>query len=152
MDKIYKQSMGKLVTFLVPTKNKDGQLYENKSDWKVCAWWSKFLETNEKIGFENPERDIDLGGLLRWLQVSVMPNIKNLERIGYRFGFDIYKMMKEFPIDEFSKKQERLYNNLNTKKVSDDDNSNVAQALRKQNQRLTKEVERAFQRFKDKGY
>ena len=45
-----------------------------------------------------------------------MPNIKNLERIGYRFGFDIYKMMKEFPIDEFSKKQERLYNNLNTKR------------------------------------
>ena len=76
-----------------------------------------------------------------------MPNIKNLERIGYRFGFDIYKMMKEFPIDEFSKKQERLYNNLNTKKVSDDDNSNVAQALRKQNQRLTKEVETSISAF-----
>ncbi|HEM3185275.1 replication initiation factor domain-containing protein [Streptococcus suis] len=152
VDKVYKQSMSKLVTFLVPTKNKDGQLYENKSDWKVCSWWSKFLETDEKIGFENPERDIDLGGLLRWLQVSVMPNIKNLERIGYRFGFDIYSMMKDFPIDEFSKKQERLYNSLNTKKVSNIDNSNVAQAIRKQNQQVTREVERAFQRFKDKGY
>ena len=152
VDKVYKQSIGKLVTFLVPTKNKDGQLYENKSDWKVCPWWSKFLETDEKIGFENPERDIDLGGLLRWLQVSVMPNIKNLERIGYRFGFDIYSMMKDFPIDEFSKKQERLYNSLNTKKVSNIDNSNVAKAIRKQNQQVTREVERAFQRFKDKGY
>ena len=152
VDKVYKQSMGKLVTFLVPTKNNEGQLYENKSNWKVCPWWSKFLETDEKIGFENPERDIDLGGLLRWLQVSVMPNIKNLERIGYRFGFDIYQMMKDFPIDEFSKKQERFYNSLNIKKVSNADNSNVAQAIRKQNQQVTREVERAFQRFKDKGY
>ena len=134
------------------TSQQNRQLYENKSDWKVCPWWSKFLETDEKIGFENPERDIDLGGLLRWLQVSVMPNIKNLERIGYRFGFDIYSMMKDFPIDEFSKKQERLYNSLNTKKVSNIDNSNVAKAIRKQNQQVTREVERAFQRFKDKGY
>ena len=52
----------------------------------------------------------------------------------------------------FQRNRKDFYNNLNTKKVSDDDNSNVAQALRKQNQRLTKEVERAFQRFKDKGY
>ena len=87
-----------------------------KAIGKFVLGGQNFQKQMRKIGFENPERDIDLGGLLRWLQVSVMPNIKNLERIGYRFGFDIYKMMKEFPIDEFSKKQERLYNNLNTKK------------------------------------
>ena len=77
VDKVYKQSIGKLVTFLVPTKNKDGQLYENKSDWKVCPWWSKFLETDEKIGFENPERDIDLGGLAQ--MVTSFSNAKYQE-------------------------------------------------------------------------
>lgn len=152
VDFVYKSSMRAIIEFLKPTKNEKGEVFQNKSDWTVCNWWNDFLKIDDKIKFDNPEYDIDLGGLLHWLQVYVMPNIKNLERIGLRFGFDIYKMMREYEIEEFSKKQERLFNNLNNQKINSNDSLAVAKAKKSKNNQIIREVERAFHRFKDGGY
>lgn len=144
VDYIFKKSARKIIEFLVPKKIE-------KEYWKTCKWWEEFLQTDEKIKFDNPERDINLGGLLKWLSVSVMPNIKNLERIADRFGFDIYKMMKDYEVLEFSKKQERLNNELKLKKAVQGSSVNVLNAIGKQNKSMIRNVEREFQKFKEQG-
>lgn len=103
--------MRNVVEFLVPTKNKSGKKYKNKDKWQVCRWWQSFLGTAEKVKLGDAERDVDLAGMLNWLRVEVVPSLRLLEKLGVEKGFDIYRLIKQCEIGDFSKKQERLYNN-----------------------------------------
>ena len=64
-----------------------------------------------KVDLGNPEKDLDFGRLLQWLRVSVVPSLKMLEELGEEKGFDIYQIIKNIEVDEYSKKQNRLLNN-----------------------------------------
>lgn len=114
VDYVFKTTMRDIIEFLDKKKDK------NKSRWPVCKWWNDFLEIDDKISFDNHERDVMLADLLAWLQVAVIPNIKLLEIIGERRGFDIYKLLQTIDYTkEFSKKQNRLFNNAMS--LSDDE-------------------------------
>ena len=91
----------------------------NKNRWYKTRWWEKFLEYDETIDFSLAERDVDLGELLEWLRVAVLPSLSLLEKIGDERGFDIYEVIKKAPkTTELSKKQNRLY--VNSKTLSDE--------------------------------
>lgn len=83
---------------------------KNKARWETVDWWSDFLKDAEKVSLTDPERDLDLGRLLRWLRIAVVPSLKLLEEIGKEKNFDIYSLMQNAEIGHFSKKQERLKN------------------------------------------
>ena len=108
LGKIYLGVLRGLVEFLNPTKNKNGNLYKNKDNWRVCPWWERFLSRCEKvqIGSDAP-RDVSLSELLKWVRVSVLPNLRLLEQIGLENGFDIYHVIKQCDV-KFAKKQKRL--------------------------------------------
>lgn len=108
---VFMDSMRDIVEFLEPTKTQEKEIHKNKNRWKVSPWWSKFLDGAGKVKLGEPERDLDLGGLLRWLRVSVVPALKLLELLGQEKDFDIYEIIKEIEITGFSKKQKRLFNN-----------------------------------------
>lgn len=103
--KVYMGTLRKTVEFLVPSKvNKD------KKTWKVEAKWEKFLQGCEKITLSNPERNLDLGRLLRWIRVAVVPSLHLLDELGKQRGFDIYELIKACKISDYQKKQKRLFN------------------------------------------
>lgn len=102
---LYKGLMRNAIEFLKVSKSN-----KNKSYWLVVDWWEKFLDGAGKCSVSEPERDIDLGRLLRWLRVAVVPSIHLLDDIGQVKGFDIYGMIKGCEVDEYAKKQERLKN------------------------------------------
>ena len=79
-----------------------------RSYWSVVDWWADFLDGAEKASLAEPERDIDLGRLLRWIRVSVVPSLHLLDEIGRNKGFDIYEEIKKCVIGPYAKKQERL--------------------------------------------
>lgn len=100
---LYKGLMRNCIEFLRASRT-----IKNKSYWQVCEWWEKFLEGAEKCSVTEPERDLDLGRLLRWLRISVVPSLHLLEDIGKEKGFDIYDLIKSCYIKPYAKKQERL--------------------------------------------
>ncbi|MRL88003.1 hypothetical protein GJI80_09055 [Lactococcus lactis subsp. cremoris] len=108
---VFMDTMRDIVEFLEPTKTQEKEVHKNKSRWKVSAWWEKFLDGAGKVELGEPERDLDLGGLLRWLRVSVVPALKLLEELGEEKDFDIHEIIKEIAPPEYSKKQNRLFNN-----------------------------------------
>lgn len=100
---LYKGLMRNCVEFLRASRT-----IKNKSYWQVTEWWEKFLEGAEKCSVTEPERDLDLGRLLRWLRISVVPSLHLLEDIGKEKGFDVYDLIKSCYIKPYAKKQERL--------------------------------------------
>lgn len=104
VDKLYKDTFRNIIEFLERSSD------TNKSRWKVCDWWEDFLSYETKYTFINHERDLDIGAMLKWIKVSVMPSIKILELICDEFGYDIYTLLRNFNFEKgFSKKQNRLY-------------------------------------------
>ena len=71
-----------IVEFLEPTKTQEKAIHKNKNRWKISKWWQDFLDGAGKVELGEAERDLDLGGLLRWLRVSVVPALKLLEELG----------------------------------------------------------------------
>lgn len=115
IDKIFKTSLRDLLEILTPRKSE-----KNKSRWAKTKWWEDFLEFDEKIDFGKQDLNIELGELLNWLQVAVLPSLSLLEKIGLERDFDIYELLKKAKKpNEFSKKQSRLYSK--SFDVSDDD-------------------------------
>lgn len=102
---IYKGLMRNAIEFLKVNRSN-----KNKNYWQVCGWWEQFLEGAEKCSLAEPERDLDLGRLLRWVRVAVTPSLHLLDEIGQRRGFDIYELIKSCSIPIYAKKQERLKN------------------------------------------
>lgn len=100
---LYKGLMRNAIEFL-----KASRTNKNRSYWKVCGWWEKFLDGAEKCKLTTPERDLDIGRLLRWLRVAVVPSLHLLDEIGKEKNFDIYKIIKDCDIKPYAKKQERL--------------------------------------------
>lgn len=81
-----------------------------KSRWETVDWWEDFLQGAEKTSLTDPERDMDLGRLLRWIRVAVLPSLALVQSIGKEKDFDFYKIIQDIEIKSFSKKQERLKN------------------------------------------
>lgn len=102
---IYKGLMRNAIEFLKVNRSN-----KNKNYWQVCDWWEEFLEGAEKCSLAEPERDLDLGRLLRWIRVSVVPSLHLLDEIGQKKGFDIYNLIENCDIPPYAKKQERLKN------------------------------------------
>ena len=46
---------------------------------------------------------MDLGGLLRWLRVSVVPALKLLEELGAEKGLGLYQIIKDITPGDYSK-------------------------------------------------
>lgn len=103
---IYRGVMKNIIEFLVKPKK-----HIDKSLWKTCDWWEHFLAGAEKATLTDPERDLDLGRLLRWIRVSVVPSLHLLADIGKEKDFDVYQLIRSCQIDEYQKKQKRLLNN-----------------------------------------
>lgn len=102
---LYKGLMRNAIEFLKVSKSN-----KNKARWDVVDWWLDFLENAEKCSLAEPERDLDLGRLLRWIRVSVVPSLHLLDEIGSEKNFDIYGLIKVCEVGRYSKKQERLKN------------------------------------------
>ena len=102
---LYKGLMRNAIEFLKVSKSN-----KNKSYWSVVDWWENFLEGAGKCSVAEPERDINLGRLLKWIRVAVVPSLHLLDEIGQVKGFDIYELIKSCEIGEYAKKQERLKN------------------------------------------
>ena len=102
---LYKGLMKNAIEFLKVDKSN-----RNKSYWSVVDWWANFLDGVEKCSVAEPERDLDLGRLLRWIRIAVVPSLHLLDEIGQAKGFDIYELIKACEVKEFAKKQERLKN------------------------------------------
>lgn len=116
---IFMDTMRNIVEFLEPAKTQEKEVHKNKNRWKVSSWWSNFLDGAGKVSLGDPERDLDLGGLLRWMRVSVVPALKLLEELGEEKDFDIYEIIKDITVGEYSKKQNRLLNNAMRQPKSD---------------------------------
>lgn len=108
---VYMDTMRDIIEFLEPTKTQIKEIHKNKSRWRMAKWWQDFLKGAGKVELGEPERDLDLGGLLRWLRVSVIPALKLLEDLGNEKNFDIYQIIKDITSVDYSKKQKRLFNN-----------------------------------------
>lgn len=104
---VFQETARDIVEFLQRDKNQ-----KNKSRWKTCKWWEDFLDGAEKARLGDPEKDLDLGRMLRWIRTSVLPAIHLMDDILQEKGFDFYELMKETEIDDYSKKQKRLKNNV----------------------------------------
>ena len=104
---LYKGLMRNAIEFLkVDRSNK------NRAFWPVVDWWEEFLESTEKCSLTSPERDLDLGRLLRWIRVAVVPSLHLLQEIGTEKNFDIYELIKSIEVISYAKKQERLRNDV----------------------------------------
>lgn len=101
--KVYCGTLRSTVEFLQPSrKNKD------KKTWKVDPMWQKFLHDTEKITLSDPERDLTLGRLLRWISVQVCGSLHLLDELGQARGFNIYQLIRDRKVGEYQKKQKRL--------------------------------------------
>lgn len=103
--------MRTMIEFLVPKKTKAGKNYQDKDKWRVCDWWNAFLSDAKKVRLGDAERDLDLAGVLNWIRVEVVPSLRLLEKLGLERGFDIYYLIQQCEIGDFSKKQIRMYKN-----------------------------------------
>lgn len=96
------------IDFIVPTKNKQGQVYKNKSRWKTSPRWLSFLNGLKKMVLENPAAIYNLESVHDWLLYSCMPTIQMLQKIYKSKGLDFFEVMQNTPQREFSKKQKVL--------------------------------------------
>ncbi len=96
------------IDFLVPTKNKAGQIYQNKAKWKTCKWWEDFLNGIQKSKLQDPDKIFNLGSALDWIRFSVVPTLQMLDRVYKPIGVDFYSILKNLNSMELSKKQQRL--------------------------------------------
>ena len=88
---VYLGALRRLVEFLEPTRNKNGNLYRNKARWKVSPWWENFLQHAEKVKIGSDDiRSVSFSDLLTWIRVAVVPSLKLLEQIGKKRKFNIY--------------------------------------------------------------
>lgn len=83
---------------------------KNKAYWPVADWWANYLGKVEQTSLTDPERDLDLSSLLKWIRKAVAPSLALIQEIGDKKGFDFYEILKSLPETSFSKKQERLKN------------------------------------------
>lgn len=99
-----------LISFVEPTKNRNGNLYRRKDKWKLASWWADFIEDVPKIavGDSSDMREISLAELLRWIKIAVVPSLQLLEAVGEKKNFDIYQMIQsvDAPI---GKKRKKIY-------------------------------------------
>lgn len=102
---VYMAVMRNIIEFLEPANGK------NKARWNVSDWWEKFLNGAGKCTLSDPERDLDLGRLLNWVRVAVVPSLHLLETICKSKGYDIYNLIQQCQIDDYAKKQKRLLEN-----------------------------------------
>ena len=100
---VYYGTLRSTVEILQPSrKNKD------KKTWKLDPMWAKFLRDTRKITLSDPERNLAIGRLLRWIAVAVIPSLKLIDILGTARGFNIYQLIREHKIGGFQKKQKRL--------------------------------------------
>lgn len=102
---VYMAVMRNIIEFLEPSNGK------NKARWHVSDWWERFLNGASKCTLSDPERDLDLGRLLNWVRVAVVPSLHLLETICKSKGYDIYNLIQQCQIDDYAKKQKRLLEN-----------------------------------------
>lgn len=100
------------VDFLVPTKDKKGNVYKNKAKWKTSPKYLDFLQNARSAKLEDPDRLYDLGTVLEWIKYSVTPTLEMCDeifkgRLGIDF-FDVLRMFRDQNKSEYSKKQQRL--------------------------------------------
>lgn len=152
VDYLYKTTLRNIIEFLSPRKTSQGKNYENKAEWYRSAFWERFLEFDEKMKFESHESRAELSALLEWLQVSVMPNLKNAMRIAEEHDIDFHELIDRFIIrdNEFSKKQERLYKSYQLKKVRSNYSADKTEKIKEHNEKMTVEVKKLFNSFRDK--
>lgn len=110
---VYRAVMRNIIEFL--KKPRKGA---NKARWEVTDWWEVFLDGAGKATLSDPERDLDLGRLLRWIRVAVVPSLHILQDLGKERGFNIYQLIESCQIEDYAKKQKRL---LSTAKKMPDD-------------------------------
>lgn len=102
---LYKGLMKNAVEFLKVSRSN-----KNRAYWPVVDWWSDFLEDAEKTSLAEPNLDVDLGRLLRWIRKSVTPSLKLIADVFEQRGLNVYELIENADIPEYSKKQERLKN------------------------------------------
>lgn len=105
---IFKEMLGLLITFLEPTRTRDGKL-QRKTRWKTCEWWTKFLESDKKYEFTKIDLDANFALTLHWVANAIAPTINVLNLILKEYGYDFIDMLKKYPYKkELSKKHTRL--------------------------------------------
>lgn len=103
-----------IVDFLVPTRDKTGKVYKNKTKWRTSPKYLAFLKKAKSAELENPEKMYDLESILKWLRVSVMPTLQLCNQIfssRLHLGTDFYGVLRLFNRQntlKYSKKQQRL--------------------------------------------
>ena len=112
--KVYFGVLRRLVEFLNPTKNGEGNIFKNKDNWRVCPWWDKFLKKTESVRIgSDVDRDLNFADLLAWIRRAVVPSLRLLEQIGDERGFNIYDLIQSCDVD-FAKKQQRVLKDSRT--------------------------------------
>lgn len=100
------------VDFLVPTKNKKGEIYKSKAKWKTSEKYLAFLNEARSAKLSNPDKLYNLETVLDWIKYSVTPTLQLCNEIfSSKLGINFYDILKEFEEEnpsEYSKKQERL--------------------------------------------
>lgn len=105
---VYTGILKGMITFLDPVKNRQRRNYKDKRRWKVSPWWSSFLKDAETIQLTHVEQAYDLGTVLHWLKVSVVPTFQMVSEIFEERGFDLAELMKDMETQDFSKKLKKL--------------------------------------------
>lgn len=100
------------VDFLIPTKNKAGKIYKNKSKWRSSPKYLDFLNQAKSATLANPDKLYNLETVLDWVKYSVTPTLQLCNEIfSSKLGINFYDILKEFEMEngsEYSKKQQRL--------------------------------------------
>lgn len=100
------------VDFLIPTKNKAGKIYKNKSKWRSSPKYLDFLNQAKSATLANPDKLYNLETVLDWVKYSVTPTLQLCNEIfSSKLGINFYDILKEFEMkngSEYSKKQQRL--------------------------------------------
>ena len=124
---IFKEMLGVLITFLEPTRTRDGVL-QRKTRWNICKWWTDFLNSDKKYQFTKEDYDADFTAMLHWIANAVAPTINVLTRILEVYGYDFIEILKQYPHkQELSKKHIRAMNDV--KRISQDKVNHLVKAF-----------------------
>lgn len=102
---LYKGLMKNAIEFLKVSRSN-----KNRNYWKVCDWWTEFLDGAEKCSLAEPFEVSNFNRTLKWLRLAVLPSIKVIDEVLQSRGLDFYDLMKETKVLQFSKRQEQLKN------------------------------------------
>lgn len=97
-----------IITFVKPTKGKNGKVLADKHKWEVSDWWQTFINEAKKAKLQDPKKTYDIESALSWVKFSVMPTLQMLEAIYKDRGIDFYSFLPYVKSTEYSKKQKRL--------------------------------------------